>query len=166
MIISAFTKKYNQIEKKLINSAVVENNNNSSFTPVVAQWDTWATGTCISKELVQKLNLIPTGMVRVQTPSGQGRMNKYLVNIILNNEVRIINLPVMDSEIGKHSNIVESQWALAFQSYSPLFSPKTNFQTLQINLPIFPTHTISLSAKTIPKAVPSETALSKIPHND
>ncbi len=40
MIISAFTKKYNQIEKKLINSAVVENNNNSSFTPVVAQWDT------------------------------------------------------------------------------------------------------------------------------
>lgn len=28
-------------------------------------------------------------------------MNKYMINLTLNNEVRIRNLPVMDSEIGK-----------------------------------------------------------------
>lgn len=98
MIISAFTEKYRTLQKKLINSAVIEYNNN--FIPVRAQWDTGATGTCISKEIVAYLGLQPTGMIKVQTPSGIGTMNKYMVNLILNNEVRIMDLIVMDSEIG------------------------------------------------------------------
>lgn len=99
MIISVFTEKYDKIQKKLINSAIVESSTN--VLPVKAQWDTGATGTCISKELVKKLNLLPTGKVNVSTPSGIGTMNKYIINLILNNEVRIQNLIVMDSEIGK-----------------------------------------------------------------
>ncbi|MCM1186623.1 MAG: retroviral-like aspartic protease family protein [Lachnoclostridium sp.] len=98
MIISVFTEKYKTIQRKLINSAVVEFN--GQFIPVKAQWDTGATGTCISKEIVTQLGLQPTGMIKVQTPSGIGTMNKYMVNLILNNEVRIMNLVVMDSEIG------------------------------------------------------------------
>ena len=39
-------------------------------------------------------------MIKVHTPSGVGLMNKYMVNLILNNEVRISNVTVMDSEIG------------------------------------------------------------------
>jgi hypothetical protein len=99
MIKSVFTEKYSSIQRKLINSAIVEYNGDA--IPVISQWDTGATGTCISKELVQKLGLLPTGMVKVHTPSGVGTMNKYMINLILNNEVRILNLPVMDSEIGK-----------------------------------------------------------------
>jgi len=99
MIISVFTEKYNGIQKRLINSAIAEYNNN--VAPVKAQWDTGATGTCISKELAKKLKLVPTGLVNVQTPSGNGTMNKYMIDLTLNNEVRIRNLPVMDSEIGK-----------------------------------------------------------------
>ena len=98
MIMSVFTEKYKRIQRKLINSAVVESNN--QFFPVKAQRDTGATGTCISKGLVQKLGLVPTGMIKVHTPSGVGLMNKYMVNLILNNEVRISNVTVMDSEIG------------------------------------------------------------------
>lgn len=98
MIISVFTEKYNNIQNRLINSAIVEFK--KDFIPVKAQWDTGATGTCISKEVVKRLNLIPTGMIRVQTPSGEGTMNKYMINLILNNEVRVMNLSVMDSEIG------------------------------------------------------------------
>lgn len=98
MIISVFTEKYKTIQRKLINSAVIEFN--GRFIPVRAQWDTGATGTCISKEIVAQLGLQPTGMINVQTPSGIGTMNKYMVNLILNNEVRIMNLVVMDSEIG------------------------------------------------------------------
>lgn len=98
MIISVFTEKYKTIQRKLINAAVIEFNGN--FIPVTAQWDTGATGTCISKEIVSRLNLQPTGMINVQTPSGMGTMNKYMVNLTLNNEVTILNLPVMDSEIG------------------------------------------------------------------
>lgn len=99
MIMSVFTEKYGKIQKRLINSAIVETANN--ILPVRAQWDTGATGTCISKELVDMLNLMPTGKVNVSTPSGIGVMNKYVINLILNNEVRIPNLIVMDSEIGK-----------------------------------------------------------------
>jgi hypothetical protein len=99
MIISVFTEKYNSIQKKLINSAVVEHGNET--VSVISQWDTGATGTCISKGLVEKLGLLPTGMVKAHTPSGIGVMNKYMINLILNNEVRVTNLSVMDSEIGK-----------------------------------------------------------------
>ncbi len=98
MIISVFTEKYKSIQRKLINSAVVEFN--GDFVQAKAQWDTGATGTCISKELVAQLGLQPTGMINVQTPSGIGTMNKYMINLILNNEVKITNLVVMDSEIG------------------------------------------------------------------
>ena len=99
MIISVFTEKYKSIQRKLINSAVVESK--KEHVPVKAQWDTGATGTCISKELANKLKLIPTGLVNVHTPSGIGTMNKYMINLVLNNEVRFVNLSVMDSEIGK-----------------------------------------------------------------
>lgn len=99
MIISVFTEKYKSIQRKLINSAVVESE--KEHVPVKAQWDTGATGTCISKELANKLKLIPTGLVNVHTPSGIGTMNKYMINLVLNNEVRFVNLSAMDSEIGK-----------------------------------------------------------------
>lgn len=99
MIISVFTEKYETIKKKLINSAIIESGGAS--IPAIAQWDTGATGTCISKEVVAQLGLKPTGMINVRTPSGIGTMNKYIVNLILNNEVKILNLVVMDSEIGK-----------------------------------------------------------------
>ncbi|MBO5336303.1 MAG: retropepsin-like domain-containing protein [Lachnospiraceae bacterium] len=98
MIMSVFTEKYKKIQKKLINSAIVEYGNH--VFPIKAQWDTGATGTCISKELVKKLGIVPTGMIKVHTPSGIGLMNKYMINLILNNEVRISNVTVMDSEIG------------------------------------------------------------------
>lgn len=98
-ILSAFTEKYNNIQKKIINNAVVVAS--ETYEPVIAQWDTGATGTCISKEIVQKFCLAPIGRVNVQTPSGIGVMNNYLIDLVLNNEVLFHNIPVMDSEIGK-----------------------------------------------------------------
>ena len=98
MIISVFTEKYNNIQKRLINSAIIESEGH--VVSVKAQWDTGATGTCISKNLVKSLDLVPTGMVQVQTPSGTATLNKYIINLILNQELRITGVPVMDSEIG------------------------------------------------------------------
>lgn len=99
MILSVFTEKYNGIQRKLINSAVIEFEND--LYPVKAQWDTGATGTCISRELATKIGLAPIGVQIVQTPSGSAILNTYLVNLILNDEVIIKDLCVMDSEIGK-----------------------------------------------------------------
>ncbi len=98
MLLSAFTIKYAKIQRKIITGAVIEANGTSM--PVNIQWDTGATGTCISKEIVSKLGLVPVGKVRAHTPSGIGVMNQYIVNLILHNEVMFENWLVMDSEIG------------------------------------------------------------------
>ncbi len=98
MILSVFTEKYKTIQRKLINSAVASSNNNEM--PVKAQWDTGATGTCISKELVRKMKLLPTGKQKIHTPSGEGIVNKYMIDLVLNQELVIQNIPVIDSEIG------------------------------------------------------------------
>lgn len=99
MLLSVFTEKYTKIQKRIITSAIIDTN--GIDLPVRIQWDTGATGICISKEVVSKLNLIPIGKINVHTPSGIGTMNQYIINIILNNEVMFRNWVVMDSEIGK-----------------------------------------------------------------
>lgn len=66
----------------------------------LALWDTGATNTCISVEVVNNLGLIPTGKMNIKTPSGSSQVNTYLVNIILPNNVRISDIMVCDSEIG------------------------------------------------------------------
>lgn len=99
MLLSVFTEKYSTIQRKIIANAVIDTNGIS--LPVVVQWDTGATGTCISKDIVSKFKLAPIGKVNVHTPSGIGTMNQYMINLILNNEVMFKNWIVMDSEIGK-----------------------------------------------------------------
>ena len=66
-----------------------------------ALWDTGATGTCVSRDVVQQLSLIPTGMMTVQTASGSEDVNTYVVNIVLSNNVRVEGVPVCDSAIGE-----------------------------------------------------------------
>lgn len=99
MPLSVFTEKYAKIQRKIITDAVIDTNGISM--PVSIQWDTGATGTCISKDVAMRLGLIPIGKVKVHTPSGIGTMNQYIINLILNNEVVFHNWVVMDSEIGK-----------------------------------------------------------------
>lgn len=50
--------------------------------------------------VVNELGLIPTGKTIVHTPSGQAEVFKYLVDIVLPNNVRIPDVPVCDSSIG------------------------------------------------------------------
>ncbi len=98
MLLSVFTEKYAQIQRRIISRAVIDTNGIS--LPVVVQWDTGASGTCISKKVVSDFNLAPIGKMNAHTPSGIGVMNVYMINLILNNEVVFSNLRVMDSEIG------------------------------------------------------------------
>ncbi len=98
--LSVFTEKYSEKVNKILNSVVIINSETKFTIPAKALWDTGATGTCISKELVQKLNLIPIGMQRIQTPSGSGTVNQYKIHLVLNDEVLIPDVTVVDSEIG------------------------------------------------------------------
>lgn len=65
-----------------------------------ALWDTGATNSCISKEVVEALHLVPTGMTRILTPSGEDTVSTYLVDVMLPNNVRVTDLRVNESAIG------------------------------------------------------------------
>ncbi len=94
---SAFTSRFTGMSNRLTNDVkiFVEGDEMS----VLALWDTGATNSCISEEVVQKLGLIPTGKVNMQTPSGVAEHNTYLVDIKLPNNVSVKDLQVLDSKI-------------------------------------------------------------------
>lgn len=61
-----------------------------------AIWDTGASASVISKNVVQKCSLVPTGMVTVHTASGPDVSNTYLVSIGLPNGVGIASVRVTE----------------------------------------------------------------------
>lgn len=102
-VLSVFTEKYAERKRKIKNSVVAINSITKLTMPAIALWDTGATGTCVSKELVQKLKLQPIGMQQIQTPSGTAIVNQYKIHIVLNNEVVVQDVSVIDSEIGNQN---------------------------------------------------------------
>lgn len=68
---------------------------------VTSLWDTGATGSCISREVVKQLNLMPVGFKQIKTPSGSSVVNTYLVSIVLANNVTIVDVEVCESDIGE-----------------------------------------------------------------
>ncbi len=96
---TAFTKKNKGKINRLISDVVVKNRNNTVL--VQALWDTGATITSISEQVVTDLALKPTGKTTLSTPAGSVDVNTYLVDIILSKYARINDLMVCDSKIGE-----------------------------------------------------------------
>lgn len=63
--------------------------NTGSSCSVYAIWDTGATSCAISKSVVQRLGLMPTGMTDVHTANGIAQQRIYTIDIALPNGVRI-----------------------------------------------------------------------------
>lgn len=66
----------------------------------VAQWDTGASGSCISQRVVQTLQPVRTGLRTVLTPTGSSIRGMYLLDLILPNNVHVPDVAVVDTEIG------------------------------------------------------------------
>lgn len=73
--------------------------NNIDYKKFHAIWDTGATNTLITKRVVEECGLIPTGMTKVCTASGESLQNTYLVNILLANKVEVYLLRVTEGII-------------------------------------------------------------------
>lgn len=98
--VSAFTCKSNVgIQNRLLTDVDISSVDKSMTA--TALWDTGATGTCISHEVVSKLRLIPTGKKNIQTPSGKEEVFTYLVSVNLPNNVIIPDIEVCDTAIGE-----------------------------------------------------------------
>lgn len=100
-MVSAFTSRHSRLVDQLM-SDVVLNCDNKSIS-VKALWDTGATNSCISTDVVHKLSLVETGKRNMLTPSGTATRNTYLIDVMLPNKVSITDLVVADSEIGEQN---------------------------------------------------------------
>lgn len=94
----AFTTTYSGIARSLRNDARIESN--GKHIDVTALWDTGATNSCISHDVVQQLSLVPTGKINIQTPNGSSVVDTFMVDVFLLNRVRIRDVVVCDSDIG------------------------------------------------------------------
>lgn len=73
--------------------------------PYIAIWDTGATGTVISRNIAQELNIQPTGRVRVRAVGAGDQVNEYetntyLVNVYLPNNVAIVGVRASEGTVG------------------------------------------------------------------
>lgn len=94
-----FTTKYSGVTNKLLTDVVIVSGDKSMT--VSAQWDTGATRSCISHDVVRELELVSVGRVNVLTPSGEGVMSTYCIDVVLPNSVRVDGIIAGDSEIGR-----------------------------------------------------------------
>ena len=93
----AFTIKYNCKQSSLRSEATIQYNGKQYRG--TALWDTGASTSCISRNVVSALELIPTGKASINTASSATDCCTYLVDIILPNNVRIPNVKVCDTVI-------------------------------------------------------------------
>jgi len=69
-------------------------------------WDTGASGTVITKEVVENLGLKPTGQTYVYTAKGKVMTNTYLVNIYLPMNVVIQGVNVTEGDLMPDTNLL------------------------------------------------------------
>lgn len=67
----------------------------------LALWDTGATGSVITKKVIEELKLEPTGITKAFHAQGDGIVNTYLVNILLPNSVGFISLAVTEGVLNE-----------------------------------------------------------------
>lgn len=80
---------------------------NIIYKKFLAIWDTAATNTVITEEVVKDCGLKPIGMAKVDHAGGATEdVNIYLVNIRLSNAVEIYNLRVTEGKLRGRTNVL------------------------------------------------------------
>lgn len=95
---NAFTISFSRETRQLISDVTVMQGDKK--VTVRGLWDTGATSSCVSHDVVKQLGGTPTGKKTVKTPSGSKVMDTYVVDILLPNNVPMEECEVTDSEIG------------------------------------------------------------------
>lgn len=97
----SFTEQSSKIENVLVSKVFISAAQATAALPqpsplnnFVAIWDTGATNTTITQDVVNKCGLQPTGMTVVHHANGQANVNTYLINIGLPNGILVEDVPV------------------------------------------------------------------------
>ncbi len=103
---SAFIKNYGKRQDAIITDCfvvmpdgVTDGEGNRRYCKIEnAAWDTGATNTVITPEVIQALGLSASGKQAVSTFSGIVEVNTYLIDLCFENGYRIANLQVLSGE--------------------------------------------------------------------
>lgn len=109
----AFTQKYPGITHVLLSDVFICQafdpatiSVHPQVTPFKAIWDTGATGTVITKKVVNECGLSPINIVKVQHCGGISESNVYLINIILPNKVGLRQVQVTEADLGDNADVL------------------------------------------------------------
>lgn len=69
-------------------------------------WDTGATGSLITNNIVQALGLQPINVVEIHTPKGKTWANVYLVNVILPDSILVQGVKVTEGSLPNGDDIL------------------------------------------------------------
>lgn len=94
------TKAFSPLETKFISLKEYDRKRYKAI------WDTGATGSVITKKVVQELDLKTVGIVKVHTASDTTMANTYFVNIWLPNKVIVSNLGVIEGKIAGQCEVL------------------------------------------------------------
>ena len=94
---NSFTIKSNRgLLNVLVTDVVIQVPGSIKQLNIKAIWDTGATGSVITTDVVKKLMLFPTGMAQIHTANGTATRQTYTINIGLPNNVLIQNIIASD----------------------------------------------------------------------
>lgn len=101
----AFSKSYNAIVNVLKTYAEIafpkatNPDQDKKFYTFQAIWDTGATNSVITKNVVEKVGLKPSGRVECHGVHGTSTVDTYIVDIVLPNRVCIVNVQVSECNL-------------------------------------------------------------------
>lgn len=108
----AFSVRYNGLAPYLecqIGVGIPAEMNVNQVAPILdlkALWDTGATGSVISKNLAERIGLVPSGKSQVTGVNGTYESNKYIIDIYLPNQVRVQDVLVTESSCIPHDLLI------------------------------------------------------------
>jgi len=104
--VNSFTINYPEIRPAIITECGIslpfDPQKGGKHPPILkynALWDTGATGTVITQKVVDELGLKPTGRTKVRGVNTEKETFKYLVNVLLPNNVGLIGITVLVGEL-------------------------------------------------------------------
>ena len=113
----AFTTRYNGLARVLLNKVNVclpvtpeeAKTQNVELKEYIAIWDTGATHSAITKNVVEDLKLQPTGVRETRHAGGKSSNNTYLVNIALPNKVMVPHVRVTEVQLIPDDNVSDDK---------------------------------------------------------
>ena len=95
-VINALSKNYKVISNQIVTDIEIKDPSSSKSIKTMAIWDTGATNSVITEKIASDLGLVTIGVGTVIGVHGTKDVNKYFVNITLNNKSVSLDLPVTE----------------------------------------------------------------------